>query len=69
MTMIVYRRSKPSIEPGPILESPPPSDSLKLTDQYIALLILIFTKAGLLDVRDFGALLSISPGLILDFRP
>ncbi|EMD39883.1 hypothetical protein CERSUDRAFT_112137 [Gelatoporia subvermispora B] len=47
--LTMYRRSKPSIEPGPILESPPPSDSLKLTDQYIALLILIFTKAGLLD--------------------
>lgn len=26
-------------------------DSLKLTDQYIALLILVFHKAGLIDVR------------------
>lgn len=29
---------------------PKPSDSFRLTDQYIALLILVFTKAGLLDV-------------------
>ena len=27
-----------------------PQDTLKLTDQYIALLILVFTNAGLLDV-------------------
>lgn len=42
-------------------EAPEPSDeyktqqrgaeALKLTDQYIALLILVFTNAGLLDVR------------------
>lgn len=29
-----------------------PQDTLKLTDQYFALLILICTKAGLIDVSD-----------------
>ncbi|THG99686.1 hypothetical protein EW026_g2711 [Hermanssonia centrifuga] len=30
-------------------ESPPKQDALKLTDQYIALLILVFSSAGLMD--------------------
>ncbi|OCH89904.1 hypothetical protein OBBRIDRAFT_793801 [Obba rivulosa] len=47
--LTLYRRSKPSTESAAPSEPLPSSDSLKLTDQYIALLILIFTKAGLLD--------------------
>lgn len=37
-------------------ESPPrPQENLKLTDQYIALLILVFSSAGLLDVSMRGS--------------
>ena len=50
----VYRKSRHS---GEMQVDDPPhrqQETLKLTDQYIALLILIFTDAGLLDVRTMG---------------
>lgn len=47
----MYRRSRTSAELQPAdIPQRPQEDTLKLTDQYIALLILVFTKAGLLDV-------------------
>ncbi|KAI0755187.1 Rapamycin-insensitive companion of mTOR, N-term-domain-containing protein [Daedaleopsis nitida] len=47
--LTMYRRSRQSAE-IPSAEIPQrPQDTLKVTDQYIALLILVFTKAGLLD--------------------
>lgn len=46
----MYRRSRGSAEIKASDIPQRPQDTLKLTDQYIALLILIFTKAGLLDV-------------------
>lgn len=49
----MYRKSQQITEPGKQPESTPKpqaQDSLKLTDQYIALLILVFCKAGLIDV-------------------
>ena len=51
MDAAVYRRSRTSAELQPAdIPQRPQEDTLKLTDQYIALLILVFTKAGLLDV-------------------
>ncbi|EJF61068.1 hypothetical protein DICSQDRAFT_147513 [Dichomitus squalens LYAD-421 SS1] len=48
--LTMYRRSRQSAEMQASNEIPSrPQDTLKLTDQYIALLILIFTKAGLID--------------------
>ena len=50
--LTMYRKSRLVSEPAKPTESPPrPQDSLKLTDQYIALLIVVFTSAGLIDVR------------------
>lgn len=49
--LVVYR--KPRNLPERIGESRSPErppEALKLTDQYIALLVLVFTNAGLLDV-------------------
>lgn len=50
--LTVYRKSRNSHEhakaPEPAQQT---SEPLKLTDQYIALLVLVFTQAGLLDVR------------------
>ena len=51
---VVYR--KPRNLPERIGENRSPArppETLKLTDQYIALLILVFTNAGLLDVIMF----------------
>ncbi|PIL22333.1 hypothetical protein GSI_15021 [Ganoderma sinense ZZ0214-1] len=46
----VYRRSRQSTDMQSSNEIPSrPQDTLKLTDQYFALLILIFAKAGLID--------------------
>jgi hypothetical protein len=53
MTSLVYRKSRapePNIKEDDSAASKP-SESFRLTDQYIALLILVFNKAGLLDVR------------------
>ncbi|CAL1712811.1 unnamed protein product [Somion occarium] len=50
--LTMYRKSQQITEPGKQPESTPKpqaQDSLKLTDQYIALLILVFCKAGLID--------------------
>ncbi|TFK88497.1 hypothetical protein K466DRAFT_488810 [Polyporus arcularius HHB13444] len=47
--LTMYRRSRTSVELQPSDIPQRPQDTLKLTDQYIALLILVFTKAGLLD--------------------
>ncbi|RPD54648.1 hypothetical protein L226DRAFT_535797 [Lentinus tigrinus ALCF2SS1-7] len=47
--LTMYRRSRTSAELQPADIPQRPQDTLKLTDQYIALLILVFTKAGLLD--------------------
>ncbi|KAI0632054.1 hypothetical protein C8Q77DRAFT_1158732 [Trametes polyzona] len=49
--LTTYRRSRQSADlsqPQPEIPHKP-QDTLKLTDQYIALLILVFSKAGLLD--------------------
>jgi rapamycin-insensitive companion of mTOR len=47
----VYRRSRVPPESGKEAHaSERPHETLKLTDQYIALLVLVFTNAGLLDV-------------------
>ncbi|KAI0775530.1 Rapamycin-insensitive companion of mTOR, N-term-domain-containing protein [Trametes elegans] len=48
--LTMYRRPRQSADLGHHYEIPHrPQDTLKLTDQYIALLILVFSKAGLLD--------------------
>ncbi|KAH7915441.1 Rapamycin-insensitive companion of mTOR, middle domain-containing protein [Hygrophoropsis aurantiaca] len=46
--LTMYRKSRPS-SGAKILERSSTSETLKLTDQYIALLVLVFTNAGLLD--------------------
>ena len=52
MTSTVYRKSGQVSEPNAndtdVQQRQP--EPLRLTDQYIALLVLIFTKAGLLEV-------------------
>lgn len=49
--LTVYRKSRNSHEHAKAPDPPQQtSEPLKLTDQYIALLILVFTQAGLLDV-------------------
>ncbi|KAI0643109.1 Rapamycin-insensitive companion of mTOR, N-term-domain-containing protein [Trametes meyenii] len=48
--LTMYRRSRQSADMGKQASIPHRlQDTLKLTDQYIALLILVFSKAGLLD--------------------
>ncbi|TFK52588.1 hypothetical protein OE88DRAFT_1807473 [Heliocybe sulcata] len=49
--LTMYRRPMPTTDlpPSPSSKKSQEPESLKLTDQYIALLILVFTKAGLLD--------------------
>ncbi|KAI0822217.1 Rapamycin-insensitive companion of mTOR, N-term-domain-containing protein [Trametes gibbosa] len=48
--LTTYRKSRHSADLGHQPEIPhKPQDTLKLTDQYIALLILVFSRAGLLD--------------------
>jgi rapamycin-insensitive companion of mTOR len=48
---VVYRRSRQAPENEKQPEAPERApETLKLTDQYIALLVLLFTNAGLLDV-------------------
>jgi rapamycin-insensitive companion of mTOR len=54
----VYQKSNGSAGPEPDDLHDHPSHSLKLTDQYIGLLILVFTHAGLLDVRQWRRALS-----------
>jgi rapamycin-insensitive companion of mTOR len=50
----VYRRSRVTLESREgALASERPHETLKLTDQYIALLVLVFTNVGLLDVSTF----------------
>lgn len=65
ISMVVIRRSKEANDltlkpPEPL---PRPQETLKLTDQYIALLMLVFTSAGLMDVsldRRYALLVVIS---------
>ena len=50
----VYRKSRDSPEEqeeSDATEKPVPSQTLKLTDQYLALLVIILTNAGLCQVR------------------
>lgn len=48
---LVYRKSQDSAERKAEPEAPERvHQTLKLTDQYLALLVLVFTHAGLLDV-------------------
>jgi large subunit ribosomal protein L17e len=53
--VVVYRKSRQVHEPQKDLKDSEPAQkpqaALKLTDQYIALLIRVFSDAGLLDVR------------------
>ena len=50
---VVYRKHKRISQQTKEQETPQKtSERLKLTDQFIALLTVIFTKAGLLDVRE-----------------
>jgi hypothetical protein len=52
---LVYRRSGVPVERNEsVLQRP--GESFKMRDQYVALLILVFTKAGLLDVHTSGVL-------------
>lgn len=46
--MVVYRKSRQPVEKAP--ETERPREAFKLTDQYLALLLLVLTDAGLLDV-------------------
>lgn len=50
----MYRKSRLFTDSASAAEKLPrrQEDTLKLTDQYIGLLILVFTSAGLIDVRD-----------------
>ena len=55
---VVYRRTKPAAEFGQTLEPAQRlQPNLKLTDQYIALLVLVLCKAGVCDVRDLSRIL------------
>jgi hypothetical protein len=47
----VYGRHKTAAKQQETLEAPRGSDRLTLVDQYIALLLVVFTDAGLIDVR------------------
>lgn len=48
----MYRKPRELPEPaGEYKSQQRGPEALKLTDQYIALLVLVFTNAGLLDVR------------------
>ncbi|KAI0036452.1 Rapamycin-insensitive companion of mTOR, N-term-domain-containing protein [Vararia minispora EC-137] len=48
--LTMYRKSRAPVESKEDNGATPrPSESFRLTDQYIALLIMVFTKAGLLD--------------------
>lgn len=49
--MPVYRKTRRNVEPKPADIPHKQQDALKLTDQYIGLLILVFNSAGLMDVR------------------
>lgn len=50
----VYRRNRMK-ETNKASDAPPnKQESLKLTDQFVALLILVFAGAGLLDVSAFN---------------
>lgn len=49
---LVYRKSSDCYDQRQELDqSERSSQTLKLTDQYLALLVLVFTNAGLCDVR------------------
>jgi hypothetical protein len=49
---LVYRKSSDYHEKRPEVDQVERSNqTLKLTDQYLALLVLVFTNAGLCDVR------------------
>jgi len=52
MTSTVYRKSRqaPELNGNETEIQQRQPEPLRLTDQYIALLVLIFTKAGLLEV-------------------
>jgi rapamycin-insensitive companion of mTOR len=49
-SFVVYRKTRRNIDPKQTEVSHKQQDTLKLTDQYIGLLILIFNSAGLMDV-------------------
>jgi rapamycin-insensitive companion of mTOR len=48
--LTMYRKSR-QITPETQEPTEKPQETLKLTDQYIALLVLVFTNAGLIDVN------------------
>lgn len=50
LVLIVYRRSRIAPESREKAVPERPHAALKLTDQYIALMVLVFTNTGLLDV-------------------
>jgi rapamycin-insensitive companion of mTOR len=65
-TLQVYRRSRmPAESRKDTHPSERPYETLKLTDQYIALLVLVFTNAGLLDVSIFCVLHGVPQLMIL----
>ena len=47
----VYRKNRRNLDTKQGEVSHKQQDALKLTDQYIGLLILVFNSAGLMDVR------------------
>ncbi|EKM51823.1 uncharacterized protein PHACADRAFT_199326 [Phanerochaete carnosa HHB-10118-sp] len=47
--LTMYRRTRRNVESKPAEASHKQQDTLKLTEQYIGLLILVFTSAGLMD--------------------
>jgi rapamycin-insensitive companion of mTOR len=64
----VYRKTRNAHERRSHVEPPERTPhTLKLTDQYIALMVLVFTNAGLLDVRPPTAFCC--PCLILFYSP
>lgn len=48
--LLVYRRTRRPVEPKPTEPPHKQQDALKLTEQYVGLLILVFNSAGLMDV-------------------
>jgi hypothetical protein len=50
-SLAVYRKSRQPAEK--VVDTERPRETLKLTDQYLALLVLVLTDAGLLDVSPF----------------
>ena len=67
----MYRKSRQPAEKAP--ETERPREAFKLTDQYLALLVLVLTDAGLLDVsltshddENFG--LDTTPGAYCNAR-